>query len=279
MRAEIMEVTPSLAKEWLAMNTKNRKPKKLAIQRYAHDMKTGNWQLNGQPIVLNGGVLLDGQNRLYACIEAETPFQSLVVMDAPMEVMDTIDQGVGRTLSDVLGMRGYADALSLAATVRSMWRWQQTGILNPHGHPVPSVGQALAWLNENPDVVSATRFAKRLSGSPIRLRISIGGAIYLVTMRYDSEAAHEFFDRILDGEHLAKGSPVYALRRILVRNTTSIHHKMPAVSMAAYVIKAWNFWIMGDPAEFLRMSRDVTLRQNFPVLIDREGNPLPGQGK
>lgn len=65
-------VTPRMAEEWLKRNVANiRNPKEPSIGEYAEAMRKGQWDFNAAPICFNTeGNLIDGQNRLMACIQA-----------------------------------------------------------------------------------------------------------------------------------------------------------------------------------------------------------------
>ncbi|MDP2620568.1 MAG: hypothetical protein Q8P46_10395, partial [Hyphomicrobiales bacterium] len=71
-------ITPELAREWLEKtNRKNRPLSELKWTAYAVDMLEGRWQYNGDAIRFGSdGVLLDGQHRLMACVEAGIPFET-----------------------------------------------------------------------------------------------------------------------------------------------------------------------------------------------------------
>ena len=47
---EIVDVTPQMAKEWLASNPENRRLDKGHAASLARDMQAGNWRLTGQSI-------------------------------------------------------------------------------------------------------------------------------------------------------------------------------------------------------------------------------------
>lgn len=83
---KVVTVTPQMAKMWLDLhNTDNfRKPTNSSIDQYAEDMRDGRWQLNGESIVFSDdGVLLNGQNRLYACVRSQANVHINVVVGPP----------------------------------------------------------------------------------------------------------------------------------------------------------------------------------------------------
>lgn len=274
MKVGIETITPDIAREWLATNIGNRNVRRTVVDRYATDMRDGHWQLNGEAIVLNGERVLDGQHRLLACVQAETAFDSIVVRDAPTEAMQTIDQGMSRTVADVLRWRGYHDPMNLSAAARTSWRWDRGVLFWPI---TPSVNQVADYLDENPSLVGAVAFAGRLRKPPLKLRSSVAGPVFQKAVAHCGDTAHEFFDRLIDGEHIAGGDPLYALRRILITNATRRHDKLTAISLMALTIKGWNAWVLGSSVESLRWRRSGSAVERFPVMLDLDGNPISAE--
>ncbi len=119
----IATITPSRAREWLAMNIGNRHPARTSVDCYAEDMAKGRWELNGDAIKFNGdGTLLDGQQRLMACVQARKSFKSVVVRNLRSKAQETMDTGRRRSLSDVLAMRGVPHATFVSGMVTTLIR-------------------------------------------------------------------------------------------------------------------------------------------------------------
>lgn len=102
MKLQIVEVTPTIAKEWLRHNTLNRPIRKRYVESMADSMKRGEWAVTHQPVALNGNRLLDGQHRLLAVIESGLQSVKMaVIKDADPDTFDTIDIGARRSHSDI----------------------------------------------------------------------------------------------------------------------------------------------------------------------------------
>lgn len=105
----ISVIRPILAEQMLAFNSdQQRRKKRRTIYQFGRDMIEGRWQLTHQGIAFNRqGELVDGQNRLTACVEAGVPFTSLVYFGvgdaAEMVVFDT---GIARTAVDSAKVAG-----------------------------------------------------------------------------------------------------------------------------------------------------------------------------
>ena len=98
IKTNVEVITPAVAAEYLRLyNQGNRKPNKAQVAYYAKMMNEGEWELNGESIKFSGSGetlrLLDGQHRLMACVEANVPFETLVVRDIEEKTFDTLDQG------------------------------------------------------------------------------------------------------------------------------------------------------------------------------------------
>lgn len=118
MKTETVTITPAMAEKWLAgTSIQNRPLKKSLVKFIADQIRKGQWQLNGETIILDdNGNVIDGQHRLRAIIEAEQSVRSIVVRGANPESFLTIDSGITRGGVDVLALAGYQYARNLGAT-------------------------------------------------------------------------------------------------------------------------------------------------------------------
>lgn len=119
--AEVITITPAMAEDLIAKNVKNRNVSQGLVNAYARDMQNGNWQFTGEALKFSkDGHLIDGQHRLWACIKAEVPFQTLVIYDLNEEVQEVVDTGRGRTVADTLHLAGYSHSARTASACRYM---------------------------------------------------------------------------------------------------------------------------------------------------------------
>jgi hypothetical protein len=103
MRVKEMRVGPPQAIKWLEGNVHNRSVRDSVVQRYARDMKAGQWKLTHEALAFDPqGTLIDGQHRLYAVIEADTEVDFMVAFDADMSTQGVIDGSLPRTMVDVM---------------------------------------------------------------------------------------------------------------------------------------------------------------------------------
>lgn len=110
----VQVITPSMAKSMLENNKANRPISKSDVSRYARDMKSGNWVLTHQGILVGkDGALIDGQHRLMAVVTSGVALKFSVTYDenvsTPLELpLDTgrkrsghVSLGVPKSLSAV----------------------------------------------------------------------------------------------------------------------------------------------------------------------------------
>ena len=105
MKFEVRVITPDVATVILGGNVGNRKIRKSAVDFYALEMKSGNWQTTHQGIsVSKSGKLLDGQHRLLAVIKSGVSVEMLVVSECEDKVFNMLDVGACRTALDTVGV-------------------------------------------------------------------------------------------------------------------------------------------------------------------------------
>ena len=131
LKAEEVLLTPELALAWRSKNINNfRKISPNRVSMYASEIVSGNWKLNGEPIVFdNDGVLVNGQHRIEAVIKANTPIRVLVVTG--VEKNDCIfDSGLIRSSIQIAKAQGVTLHNAKIAAVNYML---SEGKKLPHG--------------------------------------------------------------------------------------------------------------------------------------------------
>jgi hypothetical protein len=98
-----IDVTPVIAKEYLELNVENRPSKPELVDRYAKDMKKGNWfdTAPATPIAFTWeGNLINGQNRLMAIVKSGMTVKMQVMEGCDPKSFEFIDIGKNRDASD-----------------------------------------------------------------------------------------------------------------------------------------------------------------------------------
>jgi hypothetical protein len=106
MEMRVINVTPEMAKSFLAFNYKgNRNLKPSWVKDLAGRIQRGEWRLTHQGILFDkNGNLIDGQHRCHAVVEAGVPVDMVVVSGAEEDAYKVLDQGQKRNLSDLSGL-------------------------------------------------------------------------------------------------------------------------------------------------------------------------------
>lgn len=238
-RADVLTITPDLAKEWLDRNVHNRPVRKNKVVNYARDMQAGNWALNGEAIKFAvDGVLLDGQHRLLAIVAADVPVQMLVVTGLANDTQTTMDSGVKRTTGDALGLEGEKNSQMLAAVLKKIWMWEQ-GDLKFSANYTPSTAECAALLAERPEIHRSVEVAIQVRSTFRAMPPSVTGTAHYVLSKVALDDAVWFFARVGDGALSEPGHPILALRARVTNEALSgaaiqQHQRM------AYLIRAWN---------------------------------------
>lgn len=105
IETKIVNVTPDIAKDIIENhNSNNRSIKKSRVELYAQQMARGEWELNGESIVIDdNGDLKDGQHRLLAVIKSGKTIQMNFVTGVSSRC-EIYDRGSGRTIRDIISI-------------------------------------------------------------------------------------------------------------------------------------------------------------------------------
>lgn len=247
----IVTVTPKMATGWLNdCNIHNRSVSNVVVQDYSGQMKSGKWHLNGEPIIFTAAKvkLLDGQHRLWACIDANTPFKTVVIEGIEEDTFSSIDTGKKRSAKDVLDIAGIEGtdnrALAAAATLLIAYR---AG--NLHAMKTVPRTKVLEFVEDNPDLQAWVIRARQIRGWSRTFASSLAAVTYLASHRMSNEA-EEFVKQVTSGENLAPRSPALALR-----NRLASEKRLSGGVKMTMIIMAWNAFAKGRTLTKLQMPR------------------------
>lgn len=258
-RSEVTNVTPNMARAWLAKNKNNRNVRAMLVRAYARDMKAGKWRLTGEAIKFDAdGWLLDGQHRLLAIIESGATIQMFVIRGLEPEVKNVIDTGAGRTGTDALTFNGYKYASLMAAAARLAINWQRGEFTSAWQHAIEKVTheEILEFIAANDDFRELAAYV----GSEWSNRIPAKPAVILftswVTSRIDADLMMAFYGDLADFRTAGKGDP----RATLLKRLQSVkinRERMSAVTQADLFFRAWNAVRAGKDANKFSPKHDV----------------------
>lgn len=218
MKTSTVTITPDKARALLERNTLNRRANRRNVARYANDMRAGRWRLNGEAVKLStNGRLLDGQHRLMACIEADTPFDTLLVEGLEPEAQMTMDQGVKRTIGNQFRLMGITHYTTKAAVLRHIWYWRRGVPLGQAGPVAPSLDDLLAEMEQWSELDAACSLGERMyRETSWGVKRSTYATWALLALTLDDVAATTFAHAVQTGEMLAAGDPALTLRKHLI---------------------------------------------------------------
>lgn len=283
IRAEMTEITPEMASEWMERHRKAVSGNRTAnggkardnrqirwgddgVAGYARDMKAGKWRKNGETIKIAwDGTIPDGQHRLYACMEAKVPFWCLVVTGVDPEAQDTIDIGLRRKFSDVLTIGNEPNAIVLASVTRWSLRWLHgvRGGTSAGGQYNPTQQEMLDFLAVTPHLRDAAQFAVHARQLLRSVRASVFGMAWILFNGLDPIAAKVFLDGVLEGADLHKGHPVLAFRA-RIWNARENEERLSDQEQLALMILAWNAWREDRELTRLQLPKGGLTPKNFP---------------
>jgi len=264
----VVLVDPNQATEWLENAAVNRATRSGKIDQYARDMLAGRW-FSSVLRFDESGRLVDGQHRLWAVVMSGSSQAFYVERGLPSAAVSTIDSGIGRTVGDILAIRGEPNAITLASTIRYA-RWFETSPgRSPSGqsaHPF-SPDEIFEYLDANREIYTSVTMGKRLIKSIPFPSASIAAALHYLESKRDAAKADAFWEQMTTGLEMRAGTGPYLLRRqILVDAAKGPGNRLAQNPLAALSIKAWNLWEAGKDARQLRWVKGPQQQEAFPRL-------------
>lgn len=267
IHARLVELTPKLAHQLLQRNKHNRGIANARVEQYAADMRRGDWQINGEAIkVSRDGQILDGQHRLLAILEADTPIQTLLITGLPPETQETMDQGRSRSFADALKLRGEKSYATLASAVRLVCLYERDGVPFHDGgrKSAPSIAQLSRTLDRNPELRGSVEFARSIP-RPWLSQSVVAGLHHLFSIA-DADSARDFFRKLATGEDLSSTSPIYVLRERLIAEHADKASRLNHRALLAFIIRAWNAYMDGETIRRLVFNPGGANPDRFPAV-------------
>lgn len=107
----IERVTPEIAAQYLANNEGNRNIRTTRVKELSSIISRGEWMVTHQGIAFSrDGRLLDGQHRLLACIDSESPIDIMVTRNLDPSSFKALDLHGKRSFADIFGISGTLSA-------------------------------------------------------------------------------------------------------------------------------------------------------------------------
>lgn len=262
MRMSLERIDPETARTWLEehdLHMQNRRLRDEHIQTLAKAIRRGEWSPErGEPIRFDtDGVLVDGQHRLWAVIEANRLIWNHVLRGVDrVPFRETPEPKKQFSLPDYLYMHGVRREANAAAVLRMIWMFKTHGTfkrLKHHGD-VPW-SEALAVWEANPELEEMVRLTLTASYRPLVASASLLAAVYWIFREIDANDADDFMKRLGSGVAESDNDPIIVLRNRMIRMKDDMQGGIAQLNMVgAYIIKAWNAYRDGRTISKLQYS-------------------------
>ena len=262
VRSKVLKVTPARAAEMLDANTSNRPLSRSTVKVFAEAMRRGDWLVTHQGIAFDtNGVLVDGQHRLAAIIEADLPVEVTVFTDVEPGTFDVLDTGKRRNAADVLAIQGEKSTATLAAMVRTVWQYENRRDASWSGGAAAVTNhQIVQALQEHPTIRDFVSVGERIATETGMIKSAAGAAAYLVDQANTKRRARlaAWHEGIIDGTGLTRTDPRLVFRRTMFamarKEAGVVQRRRGTREHFGLYLKAYNAWAAGETISTLRFA-------------------------
>lgn len=265
--SRVVQISPELALYILEnLNVGNRTQKARSIRTYSADMLCNKWSLTGQPIVFgNHGYLLDGQNRLAACVRAGVPFTTHAVFGVEPHSFVHFDIGKNRTATDVFTIMGikYPRETGLAVRLLKAWRFgfaeaKHIGMSNEDlRNEYDSMNKDLLEL-----AIKCSKKANQTTSYPVS---SLTALFYTVALKGDLERVKQFMEDLSQGFGKGPRSPVRLLLETVMRLRMDKTVPLTSAGYNILLARTWNNYKLDRASK--KKDMVVTKHDTLPDII------------
>jgi hypothetical protein len=257
-------LTPELAELLLALNVGNRPQRRGRVSKMAQVMREGRWMQTHQGVAVgNNDVMVDGQHRLLACIEAGIPIPMRFEFGCDPDTYKVLDTQVTRSPSDTLYRAGHVSTAALSASAILLHQIENGGLRSGVSRYLIANDQIEAFVAARPELADAVRLGDQMRYTFRSVsQAAFSAAFALILRRHSHQTASDFCDAVKTGLNLSsQRDPVFVLRKEIQDNWIHGARKnVPRGYLSAAVIKAFNAWVKGKTIRSVRMQD----RESFP---------------
>jgi len=260
VRSKVQAITPKKAAEYLEANTSNRPLSSATVKSFAEAMSRGDWMVTHQGIAFSAaGVLVDGQHRLAAIVEANIPVEMTVFTDVNEATFDVLDTGKRRNAADVLALEGEKSVTMLAAMVRTVWLYESRPDLTwSGGGSAVTNHQIVTTLAAHPKLREFIVVGDQLAAAVGMIKSAAGAASYLVSQANPKADLSAWFEGVTEGTGLPKGDSRLMLRRVMFNMTRKREgqpkRRRDTREHVGLYFKAFNAWATSETLGQLRFA-------------------------
>lgn len=271
------KITPTIAKQYLARNTRNRNINRTVVKHYADMMKSGKWHIDADTPIKIGtdNSLLDGQHRLMAIVDSNTTQTMSIRTGCDPHAQQYMDRGRKRSLADDLHIQGYKYNTILSSALSLIWRYLETGKVASRTESI-DLDTATFLLETFPDlpdwaayVCSRVGLARKQNGDSPLVQSEALFIYFLVQQTDYADLANEFLDAMLFGV-AQEDHPCNAFKREIVREKrTGKSRTLDRGYLFGLAFSAWNKFVKNETVKYLRPPKEVPslMGYNSPLSI------------
>jgi hypothetical protein len=250
----LVEIAPDVAAYLLKHHARpeNRDMTTSHIKMLADRMARGEWVVTGETLIFgDDGLVLNGHNRLHACIRAKQPFEVLIVANVDYETFPYLDSGKARGDADVFKMHGVVNYPEAASAAK--WHYKLNGKV-ALGDPL-KLEELYQYYTGACSTIGETRYLKL--GSRLRAALSrqhgTGGIsdplCLALVMRMTQQSCERTAERFVESVENAVGYGLELWAGIAKRHNEGVGNKTFADfnAVAVMVCMAWNGAVRGRP--------------------------------
>ena len=261
----LQSVSPDLAAEWLGNVHPAARRRDDAVEAYSRAMREGCWVLNGVPLVrAPSGLLIDGVQRLHACVETAIPLRTMLAEQVDSEVFHTIDQHRRRSLAGMLKQRGMPHHLALANLLTRLAQYDECVLST--GTPGTT-----SWMRLWRVVYGSTALSEALAESLARPASPLPEPIRSMLVAMGRQVEPGVTTRLLDAleqhDSYQPDEPGVVLFDEIERSGEEAASTAGLYRLSALAIKAWNATQQG--------ARPRRLMWQPPGTDGKRGEPFP----
>jgi len=247
----IIDIDPMTAQELLSeRNNGNRPPKPNKVQQFSADMTNKNWGLTGDTLKFGSdGRLLDGQNRLSACVRSNANFKTHVVFGIDPVLFGRMDIGKPRNAADILHIAGFKYASTLAAAIR----WAYLLDTDPYNRDTlqPDFVLGLA-RKEYSDIEPFLKHGRDINRHFAHPAGQIAALAYKFA-KSDPKKADDFMRAWQKGDRNGKYQIIDTMQALLHSQKANNNGRIHELTRAGIIIKAWNVFKFGQKGSLAQL--------------------------
>lgn len=243
--SQIVKLTPILAEVLLDRNPANRKISPRITETFARDMAAGNWQFNGEPVIVaKSGELNDGQHRCSAVVMAGRAIDVILIVGVERETRMTLDRGRNRTVGDYLSMDGFTDTNVLGAAAGLFCAYRETNQASHGGAQYQRMtkSEILKAVADYPGLQNSVKFVAVKGADAAGGKSVLAFCHFVFRQIGRSEDADNFMYGILTDTGLRAGDPTLYVRNRLINE----RGKLRTGARVELIFRGWNAWRRGE---------------------------------